>query len=62
MTAYLLAHSPHILHALGVRFPSADCQVYTVLGHKACQGLCWLPMLPISNLQPQRVDQDQNPL
>ena len=52
VAAYLLAHSPHILHSLGVRFPTAGCQVHAVLGSKACQGLCWLPVLPISNLQP----------
>ena len=50
VTAYLLAHSPHIFDSLGVRFPTAGCQVHAVLGNKSCQGLCRLPILPISNL------------
>ena len=53
VAAYLLAHSPHILHSLGVSFRTAGCQIHTILSNKACQGLCWLPILPISNLQPQ---------
>ena len=54
VTAYLLAHSPHIFHALGVSFPAAGCQVHAVLGSKAFQSLCWLLVLPISNLQPNK--------